>query len=120
MRATYPAAVLAACAALTGCTSVTLRTTARIDRQALADETMLAEQQKTLEYEQVRQYPTHGTAVACFLTVVFYGGACWAYLAMPYDSHEAQAKSDAKQEIRSRYGERAAQDAFLRVERIGW
>jgi hypothetical protein len=45
---------------------------------------------------------TSGFALACGLTAIFYGGACWAYVALPHDDDidEMRARATAKLEAK--------------------
>lgn len=47
-------------------------------------------------YEATESFDTSGLAVWCGLTAVFYGGACWAYLALPFEDHKAIAIGHAR------------------------
>lgn len=49
-----------------------------------------------LEYEET--FSTSALALACTVTAVIYGGACWAYLAVPFDADEATAMLHAREE----------------------
>lgn len=56
----------------------------------------------------------------CGLSVVFYGGACWAYLIMPFPPDEKKAVRDATTDLNSQLG---FTDAILEtpeVKRLSW
>lgn len=58
-------------------------------------------------------------AIACGLTGVFYGGACWAYLSMPHDSQVR----DMRNRVRAKLREKGTANAQLVREgwwRISW
>lgn len=65
----------------------------------------------TLFYE--RSYDAGGHQVACAITAIFYGGWCWAYLAMPTDEQEARLRRDAEDYA----AEKAKEDVSLRYGR---
>lgn len=61
-----------------------------------------------------------GMPLWCGLTAIFYGGACWAYLGMPFVPQEKKAVSDATSVVNSKLG---ATDVVLEdpiVKRISW
>lgn len=74
---------------------------------------------RSLRYEAVESHAITGTAAACLLTGIFYGGGCWAYLAAPYDSQEQLALEHARDDVR-RIGRCAELVAVEPVERAGW
>lgn len=56
----------------------------------------------------------------CGLTFIFYGGACWAYVAMPFVPQEDQIKRDALTVVNTHLG---TSDVVLLapvVDRISW
>ncbi len=61
-----------------------------------------------------------GMPLWCGLTVIFYGGACWAYVGMPFVPHENMIIKDATTVVRTKLG---SQDAVLEnpeVKRLSW
>lgn len=69
-------------------------------------------------YEATETHDTVGLAVACVATAIWYGGACWAYLAVPFDAQEATALRNAQLDV-----ERIGACAHLlqpRIEASGW
>jgi hypothetical protein len=50
----------------------------------------------TYAYEATESHDLTGLAVACGFTWMFYGGACWAFLAAPWDGQEASALEHAR------------------------
>ncbi len=61
-----------------------------------------------------------GMPLWCGLTAIFYGGACWAYLAMPFVPHEERLVKDAIAELQAKL--RSA-DAIIEapvVKRLSW
>lgn len=74
---------------------------------------------RSLRYEAIEPHSIMGTAAACLFTGIFYGGACWAYLAAPYDSQEALALEHARADAR-RIGRCAELVDVQPVERAGW
>lgn len=69
-------------------------------------------------YEAVETHSMTGTMVACILTGIFYGGACWAYLAAPYDGDKRAALEHAHEDA-TRIG-RCTDLVSLKVEHAGW
>ncbi|MFL5785604.1 MAG: hypothetical protein ACJ76H_13390 [Bacteriovoracaceae bacterium] len=58
-----------------------------------------------------RSYPVGGgMPLWCGLTAIFYGGACWAYLGMPFVPMEERAVKDATTVVNTKLG---TTDAFL-------
>ncbi len=56
----------------------------------------------------------------CGLSVIFYGGACWAYLAMPFVPQQDKFIQDATTELNLKIG---SQDSLIltpQIERISW
>lgn len=56
----------------------------------------------------------------CGLTAIFYGGACWVYLAMPFVPAENQIAKDATDIVNTKLG---ANDVVLEcpeVKRLSW
>ncbi len=112
MRAFY-VCVLVASAVFGGssCAFVQLKTTAVVvapeqDRVAL------------LDYEAVDTMPLTGTAILCILTGVYYGGACWAYAAVPYDDQERDQKVLARADAARLVP--CARLIDIEVEAVGW
>ena len=72
-----------------------------------------------LVYE--RSYPVgHGLPVWCPLTAIFYGGACWFYLGMPFESMEVRAVKDATTDLNTRLNSTDAILEIPRVKRLSW
>lgn len=85
-------AVLAVLAIASACsTTTTVRGTVLIDTGA--------PQPESYDYEATESHSTTGLATLCALTAIWYGGACWAYLALPFDDHEALALSNANLDV---------------------
>lgn len=77
--------------------------------------------QKPVLYDEVHRVPVGTVHVAlCAITSVFYGGWCWAYLAMPFESHRMEVVKRSGADIESRYGGRLAGSQSLNVERVSW
>lgn len=55
-----------------------------------------APEEITLDYEET--FSTSSLATVCALTAVLYGGACWAYLAVPFEADDATALVNARAE----------------------
>ncbi len=51
------------------------------------------------QYSYEKSYEVKSDQLWCIITGVFYGGWCWAYLAMPRDSQSSQLKNDAKTKL---------------------
>ncbi len=68
-----------------------------------------------------RTYPVGGgMPLWCGLSAIFYGGVCWAYLAMPFGHQQETLVQDATSELNAKIG---AQDSVIlgpRIERISW
>lgn len=69
-------------------------------------------------YEAWESHNVSAIAIACVLTATFYGGACWAYLATPFDEHELAAIAATKREVAALGG--CAHVVSARVARVGW
>lgn len=61
-----------------------------------------------------------GMPLWCGLTVIFYGGACWAYLAMPFLPQQEKFLSDATHELNQKLGATDSEILSDAVERISW
>jgi hypothetical protein len=85
------ALALAAGLLSSACTSVQTRV-----KGTLLVERSVGAAPEQFRYETVESHGTVGLAVLCFLTVTFYGGGCWAYLALPFDDHEIAALEHAR------------------------
>ena len=68
--------------------------------------------------EVIESHETTGLMVGCILTGIFYGGACWAYLATPFTDHREAAERHAVAEG-ARIGT-CAEVVVTKVERAGW
>lgn len=69
-------------------------------------------------YEAWDSHNISAIAIACVVTATFYGGACWAYLATPFDEHELAAIGAAKREVAALGG--CAHLVSARVIGVGW
>ncbi len=61
-----------------------------------------------------------GMPLWCGLSAIFYGGACWAYLGMPFVPQEDKIIKDATTVVRSKLG---SEDVMLEkpeVKRLSW
>lgn len=56
----------------------------------------------------------------CGLSAIFYGGACWAYLAIPFAPAEERFVKDATAELNSKLGSTDAVIENPVVKRISW
>lgn len=56
----------------------------------------------------------------CGLTAIFYGGACWAYVAMPFVPQEEQIKKDALTVVNTHLGTSDVVLLAPEVNRISW
>ena len=84
--------LLAVLAIVSACsTTTTVRGTVLVDTGV--------PQPESYEYEATESHSTTGLAVLCALTATYYGGGCWAYLALPFDEHEAFALSNANLDV---------------------
>lgn len=85
--------------ASTPCSSgafVPLRTTGTVMVVALVDDDGGA---RFHPFEAVDSQPLTSTALACILTGWLSGGACWAWLAMPFDSQVRESSMQARQDV---------------------
>jgi hypothetical protein len=80
----------------TACTSVQTR----VNGTLLVERTVGSAPEQ-LQYEAVESHSTVGLAVLCLLTAIYYGGSCWAYLALPFDDHEISAFEHARSDAAS-------------------
>ena len=60
------------------------------------------EQKDLIEYEYDVAVDRSGHAIACGFTAILYGGWCWAYLGMPFESQMNEAKKYGRERILSR------------------
>jgi hypothetical protein len=97
----------------TSCTSVQTRVSGTLLVDRSQDEAPVQ-----FSYEAVESHSTIGLAVACLLTGIYYGGACWAYLALPFDDHEILALEHAREDA-MQLG-RCAALTSLRVDGAGY
>ncbi len=68
-----------------------------------------------------RTYPVGGgIPFWCPLTIVFYGGACWTYLAMPFVSQENRFIQDAVTDLNLKLGTTDSRLMIPDVQRISW
>lgn len=68
-----------------------------------------------------KSYPVGGAMpLWCGLTVIFYGGACWAYLGMPFVPQEERFLKEAAQAINREKGVSDAELVGPVVDRISW
>jgi hypothetical protein len=96
----------------TGCSVVSLRTSGLV-RSMRGDAPLL-------RYERVETYPVpSGLPGLCAATGIFYGGGCWAYLALPDGYQKVQALQVAAQDVRSLFGTCAHLEGAV-VEREDW
>lgn len=68
--------ILVASSLVCGCTSVLLR----------YDTSVELKDNKEIYYTFEKPLDISGTAVACYLTAIAYGGWCWAYLGVPFEA----------------------------------
>ena len=94
-----------------GCIAVQTHTTADVVVQT-------ARGHDHYTYEAWESHNITAIAIACVLTATFYGGACWAYLATPFDEHEIASISAAKREVEALGG--CAHVVAARVARVSW
>lgn len=74
-----------------------------------------------IHYDDIHRVRVGSVHVAlCVVTGIFYGGWCWAYLAMPFDSHLWEARRQAQAQIVARYGAPTASLDALQVEQVSW
>ncbi len=52
-------------------------------------------------YDATETFDLAPLFIACLATAAFYGGACWAYLALPFDDQEAVALKHARDDMKS-------------------
>lgn len=73
----------------------------------------------TVTYE--RSYPVGGgIPLWCGLSAIFYGGACWAYLAMPFVPQQDKFVNDAVTELNSKTNSTDSVIENAEVLRISW
>lgn len=61
-----------------------------------------------------------GMPLWCGLTAIFYGGACWAYLGMPFVPQEEKAVKDATTTVNEKLGSADAVLERPEVTRLSW
>lgn len=61
-----------------------------------------------------------GMPLWCGLSAIFYGGACWAYLGMPFVPDENRALKDTTTVLNSRLGTTDVVLENPQVKRISW
>ncbi|MES2525471.1 MAG: hypothetical protein V4598_00225 [Bdellovibrionota bacterium] len=68
-----------------------------------------------------RAYPVGGAMpLWCGLSAIFYGGACWAYLAMPFVPQQDKFVSDATAELNAKTNSTDSIIENPEVLRISW
>lgn len=68
-----------------------------------------------------RSYPVGGAMpLWCGLSAILYGGACWAYLAMPFVPQQDRFVSDATTELNTKTGTNDSVIENPEVQRISW
>jgi hypothetical protein len=94
------------------CSTIAVRTTAEliINRPNQPPE--------RLAYENVGTYSLSGLSGLCIITGIFYGGACWYYLALP-DSDETGAERRQVNSLVTRMGS-CAITSDVRTEQTAW
>lgn len=61
-----------------------------------------------------------GMPLWCGLSAIFYGGACWVYLAMPIVPQEQKLLKDATEELNAKLGSMDAVLESPEVRRLSW
>src|ERR1043166_9251623 len=110
-RSAVAAVAAAAVVAASGCVAVQVKTTADVIVETSTGH-------DHYEYEGIESFDTAPIALLCVITVVWYGGACWAYLAMPFDDQERAGTEHAKRDVGG--GGECAHLRETKVEKIGW
>lgn len=64
------------------------------------DARVKAEDGKVADYHYEKSYDLANQPAICALTGIFFGGACWFYLAMPNTKHEDAVIADANDELK--------------------
>ena len=67
-----------------------------------------------------KSYDVGSLQTWCIITGIFYGGACWAYLVTPLESHEIKIDYDAKEKIRTLTGANTIDIQFSQTTRLSW
>ena len=98
---------------LCSCTSVQTRT--KGDLLVYKDEQAKPE---IYGYEAVESHDIGGLALWCGFTAIFYGGACWGYLAQPGETERRKAIEHAKEDA-LKIG-RCAKTVGLDTSGAGW
>lgn len=76
---------------------------------------------RPIHYDEIHRVQVGSVHVAlCVLTGIFYGGWCWAYLAMPFDSQLWEARRQAQAQIEARYGAPPANLDALQAYQLSW
>lgn len=97
--------LLAAGIFLASCTYMTLRYEAVVpdDLNINSDCTNLFNA-KTRTVEFTQEFRITGWGIACPLTGIFLGGACWAYAALPFASHKGHAVEEGRRRLKRHTG----------------
>lgn len=91
---------------LTSCTTSSAKYTADVTVRGYPDENRnQTEREFKVEYED--SFDTKPLAISCWITGLFYGGSCWAYLAMPTPSQQKLLAKKAEENLRARVGKDA-------------
>lgn len=69
-------------------------------------------------YEAWDSHNVSGIAIGCIVTAWFYGGACWAYLATPFEDQSFESFEAAKRDVARLGG--CAHIVSSRIRRVGW
>lgn len=104
---------LLACGFGSSCTTVTAQTIASVRVERAPDDV------QTLTYQSVQSFDATPVAIACLVTGIFYGGACWYYLLTPGPFDRAEAVSAARTFV-ERIGPCATIEGDPVVSRVGF
>ena len=93
----------------TGCSSMTLQYSAELQTD-----------KGQAHYTYEKTYGLQSAETWCWITAIFYGGSCWAYLGQPYENRERAIADDAQAELHSKYSVKTFEVRSERVERLSW
>ena len=70
-------------------------------------------------YTHTQEISTWGIAVFCGLTFLYYGGACWMYQAIPFDSDIFDGESEIRRDLERRYGQDGFDIEYADIRTVG-
>ena len=95
-----------------GCTTVSIKA------QGAVELTRPGQPPERADVVAYKNESLSGVSALCFLTAIFYGGGCWAYLAYPTGDERAAFEKEVTESINT--AGTCAKVTFIRAERNSW